>query len=470
MAIYLFNTLGKRRELFEPVRAGEVGIYVCGPTVYNYFHIGNARPFIVFDVIRRYFEFRGFKVTYVENFTDIDDKIINRASELGVDTSEVAERFIDAYFEDADALGIKRASVYPRATHHIDEIISLVRVLLDKGFAYVVDGDVYYDVQKFDGYGKLSGQSIDQLQSGARIEVDDRKRNPLDFALWKAAKPGEPFWDSPWGKGRPGWHIECSAMSMKYLGVPFDIHCGGSDLIFPHHENEIAQSEAATGRRFVNYWLHNAYLLINDEKMSKSLGNFLTARDAMRKYKPKAIRLFMLSAHYRNPINFTDELLRSAEASLERLQNFFYNVEDLLLRDILVEVQSKRDSEMLDLANALIEDFIAAMDDDFNTPKALAVLFNTAREFGPYLSDDPKKVVLERLKEALLSVDTVFGILESKPAIEGLDVQEIERLVKEREEARKARNWKVADEIRDRLKEMGIVLEDTKFGTRWKVV
>ncbi|MCD6420780.1 MAG: cysteine--tRNA ligase [Synergistetes bacterium] len=470
MAIYLFNTLNRRKEEFIPVSSGKVGMYVCGPTVYNYFHIGNARPFIVFDVFRRYFEFKGFDVTYVENFTDVDDKIINRARELGVSTNEVAERYIKAYFEDADALGIKRASVYPRATEHIGEIVNLIQVLMDKGFAYVVDGDVYYDVMKFDGYGRLSGQSIEQLQSGARIEVDTRKKSPLDFALWKATKEGEPFWDSPWGRGRPGWHIECSAMSMKYLGVPFDIHCGGSDLIFPHHENEIAQSEAATGRKFVNYWLHNAYLLIDQEKMSKSLGNFLTAREALKRYRPMAIRLFMLSAHYRSPINFSDELLRSVESSLQRLQNFFYNIEDMLSRDIMVEPRSKEDFTSLELADTLLNEFSSAMDDDFNTPKAVAAVFSTIRELGPYLSSNPKKTVLQKLREALLSVNTVLGIFEEKSKSKDLDVQEIERLIREREEARKNKNWEVADEIRERLREMGVVLEDTKFGTRWKVV
>lgn len=327
MSLMLYNDLTRKKEPFIPLKEGEVGFYSCGPTVYDFFHIGNARPFIVFDVFRRYLEDIGYKVVFVQNFTDIDDKMINRANEEGITVKELADAFIKEYFEDADALGVRRADIYPRATDHMKEIVEVVQTLIDKGHAYVVDGDVFFSVESFPGYGKLSKQSIEDLQSGSRIDVNEQKRHPLDFALWKAQKPGEPAWESPWGLGRPGWHIECSVMSTKYLGNTFDIHSGGSDLIFPHHENEVAQAEAATGMQFVRFWLHNGYLLIDKEKMSKSLGNFLTVRNARKKYSPLAIRYFMLSAHYRSPINFSEEGLNQATGAVERLRNCWTDLE-----------------------------------------------------------------------------------------------------------------------------------------------
>jgi len=326
MALKIYNTLTRRKEEFIPLKGGEVGMYVCGPTVYNYIHIGNARPFIIFEVVRRFLKFKGYKVKYIQNLTDIDDKMINKAKELKITVSELAEKFIQEYFIDADLLNIEKADIHPRATEHIKEIIELVKGLEEKGYAYEIDGDVFFDVSKFKGYGKLSGQNIEELKEGARVEVDERKKESIDFALWKRRKEGEPAWESPWGEGRPGWHIECSAMSMKYLGKSFDIHTGGSDLIFPHHENEIAQSEAYTNQPFVRYWMHNGYLCLNNQKMSKSLGNIMKVRDISQKYKGEIIRYFILSAHYRSPLNFSEEQLQQAESSLQRLNNTIFNV------------------------------------------------------------------------------------------------------------------------------------------------
>jgi cysteinyl-tRNA synthetase len=372
----LYNDLTRQKEPFEPLQKGRVGFYTCGPTVYDYFHIGNARPFIVFDALRRFLEKQGYEVVYVQNFTDIDDKMINRAAELGVSVGELADRFIEAYYEDADALGIRRPTVSPKATEHIPEIISLVERILEKGHAYVVDGDVFFDVQSYPGYGKLSKQTLDDLQSGARVDVNPSKRHPLDFVLWKSRKPGEPSWDSPWGKGRPGWHIECSAMAMKYLGETIDIHSGGSDLVFPHHENEIAQAEAATGRPFVRYWIHNGYLMINEEKMSKSLGNFLTARNARKEFPPVAIRLFMLSAHYRSPINFSPENLSQAQSGVQRLRNCWY---DLMNASVVSGNEENLWKERIKSVEATREHFDKSLCDDFNTAAAIGHLFEGVR-------------------------------------------------------------------------------------------
>ena len=374
MTIRVYNTMTRQKEEFVPVNNNKVGIYVCGPTVYDYFHIGNARIFIVFDVIRRYLEWRGYDVTYVQNFTDIDDKMIKRAQELGITVPELAERFIEAYREDAGALGVKKADVHPRATQHIEEIIQLIETLMEKKMAYNVDGNVYFDTQAYAQYGRLSKQPLEELETGARVEVDEQKKHPLDFALWKKQKPGEPAWESPWGLGRPGWHIECSAMSMKYLGDTIDIHAGGPDLVFPHHENEKAQSEAATGKPFAKYWLHAGYLNINKQKMSKSLGNFLTVRELGKEIDPLVIRFFMLSAHYRNPINYSPELLQQAQSGLERLNNVVYNLRHLLTTLPAGEEETSDTEEKLQALQAYRERFIVAMDDDFNTADALAVL------------------------------------------------------------------------------------------------
>lgn len=463
--LMVYNDLTREKEEFIPIEPGKVRFYVCGPTVYNYFHIGNARPFVMFDVFRRYLEYLGYEVTYVQNFTDIDDKMINRANELGITVDALAEQFISAYYEDADALGIKRATVNPRATHEIPEIISMVSRLIEKGHAYEADGDVYFSVDSFPGYGKLSKQSIAELRSGIRVDIDDRKRDPMDFALWKACKPGEPSWDSPWGKGRPGWHIECSAMATKYLGESIDIHGGGSDLIFPHHENEIAQSEAACGEQFVKYWLHNAFLLIDMEKMSKSLGNFKTVRDARGAYNPMVLRYFLLSAHYRSPLNFSQESLDQAHSALERLRNSYGDLKFAL---------SKCETGVPDeaLRRALEETrhcFVESMNDDFNTAGALGYVFDLVRAVNVHLTENtqPDKEGLEQALAFWHDINGILGIFEEDAAA-GDETAEIEALIAERIEARKAKNFQRSDEIRAALAERGIILEDTPQGTRWK--
>ncbi|MFP4482033.1 MAG: cysteine--tRNA ligase [Thermovirgaceae bacterium] len=466
----LYNDLTRRKEPFEPLEKGRVGFYTCGPTVYDYFHIGNARPFIVFDALRRFLEQQGYEVVYVQNFTDIDDKMINRAAELGISVGELADRFIEAYFEDADALGIRRPTVTPKATEHIPEIISLVERILEKGHAYVVDGDVFFDVQSYPCYGKLSKQTLDDLQSGARVDVNPSKKHPLDFILWKSQKAGEPFWDSPWGKGRPGWHIECSAMAMKYLGETIDIHSGGSDLVFPHHENEIAQAEAATGRPFVRYWIHNGYLMINEEKMSKSLGNFLTARNARKKFPPVAIRLFMLSAHYRSPINFSPENLYQAQNGAQRLRNCWY---DLANAPVLSEKEEKGADEKIRVLEETRARFDESLCDDFNTAAAIGHLYEAVRTVNQVISET--RTLHESFHKAatdfLKYADETLGVIgvgtESEDAA-GPDEEEIGALVNERNCARKNKDFARADAIRDRLASMGIILEDTPEGTRWK--
>ena len=479
MSLMLYNDLTRKKEPFVPLKPGHVSFYSCGPTVYDFFHIGNARPFIVFDVLRRYLEHSGYKVTFVQNFTDIDDKMIDRAHAEGIEVSDLAARFIAEYYKDADALGIGRADVAPLATEHMPEIIGIIRKIVEKGHAYVSDGDVYFDVRSWPGYGKLCKQSLDELEAGARVEVGERKRDPLDFALWKAQKPGEPAWESPWGKGRPGWHIECSAMSSKYLGTTIDIHSGGVDLTFPHHENEIAQSEAATGEPFVRFWLHNGFLLIDKEKMSKSLGNFMTARAARQKYPPLAIRLFMLSAHYRSPINFAPEGLEQAERGVTRLRN---------CRSDLAFARKTRMGEGGD-AGASSADFLAelkrlddgfhaAMDDDFNTAAAVGVLFEIVKAINTGLKEHPvlPAAFFDAAEAELEKIDRILGVIgpEELPRDEGmgdgdgLGDAEIERLIAERNAARKAKDFARSDAIRDRLMEQGVVLEDTAQGTRWK--
>ncbi|MBN2396400.1 MAG: cysteine--tRNA ligase [Candidatus Atribacteria bacterium] len=475
MSLKLYNTLSRRKETFVPLNDKQVGIYVCGPTVYNFFHIGNARPFLIFEVLRRYLEFKKYKVKYVTNFTDIDDKVINKANEMGLLFSEVADKYIREYFQDADCLNIGRADVYPRATEHISDIIKFIQGLERKGYTYAVDGDVFFDVNQFKDYGKLSKQNLDEIKVGARIELDERKRNPYDFVLWKKAKAGEPFWNSPWGEGRPGWHIECSVMSEKYLGESFDIHAGGSDLVFPHHENEIAQSEALSGKQFAKYWLHNGFLKIENQKMSKSLGNILTVRDLCKRYQGSVIRHFLLSAHYRSPLNYSIEQIEQSKNSMETLNNLIYNIHFLLQQnDFSLEIDSE--SEGLLLKNEeIIKNFIQAMDDDLNTPVALSTLFLLAKETNRYLSSKGLKN-----KDVLQSVldfydqygDGVLGLkyLSETQEQGQISEKEIQEMIRKREVARENKDWKTADEIRQQLKEKGIILEDTAKGVRPKKV
>jgi len=464
MSIKIYNTLTRKKEDFIPLQEGEVSMYVCGPTVYNYIHVGNARPAIVFDTVRRYFEYKGYTVNYVLNFTDVDDKIIKTANELGEEVPELSEKFIQAYLEDVGALGVKKATHNPRVMETMDDIIAFIDVLVQKGFAYEADGDVYFKPRAFEGYGKLSHQSIDELRSGARIQIGEKKEDPLDFALWKGAKDGEISWDSPWGKGRPGWHIECSAMVKKYLGDTIDIHAGGQDLTFPHHENEIAQSEAMTGHTFANYWMHNGYININNEKMSKSLGNFVLTRELIAKHQPEVIRFFMLSVHYRNPINFTEELLKSAENSYERIKTALHNLEHR--KQVSMNLVDHA-AEWLAKIDEMKKRFESEMDDDFNTANAISVLFDLSKEANVYLqSDQTNTTIIEAFQEAITSMLQVLGI-ELKETDELLD-DAVEALIEERNEARKNRNFQRADEIRDMLKEKNIILEDTPQGIRWK--
>jgi cysteinyl-tRNA synthetase len=461
----LYNTLTKKKEEFVPINEKEVKMYSCGPTVYNYFHIGNARPFIIFDTLRRYLEYRGYKVSFVQNFTDIDDKMIKRANEEGTTVKNVADRFIKEYFTDADGLGIKRADIHPRATETMGEIIGLVKTLQDKGFAYEVNGDVYFDTKKFEEYGKLSHQSMEELDTGNRIDVDERKHDPMDFAVWKAQKPGEPAWESPWGMGRPGWHIECSAMVMKHLGETIDIHSGGLDLIFPHHENEIAQSEAATGKQFARYWLHNGFINVNNEKMSKSKGNFFTVRDIVKEFDYEVIRFFMLSAHYRGPINFSDDLLMAAKNGLDRIYNCIENLK-YLENETNTDSGSTSDTAFKNRVLEFKDKFIEAMDDDLNTADAIAAIFEMVKEINTSVTA-PNKIAKSDLafaRELLKELGSVLGVLQ-KDENQSLD-KEIEVLVEQRQQARKEKNWKLADEIRDKLKEKGYTLEDTPKGVK----
>lgn len=459
----IYNSMTRKKEEFKPIHPGKVGIYACGPTVYDYFHIGNARPFIVFDMLRRYLEHRGYDVTFVQNFTDIDDKMIRRANEEGISVKALGDRFIGEYYTDAGKLGIRRATVHPRATEHMDEIIDLVKTLVDRGYAYIVDGDVYFDVTKDAGYGKLSGQDAQEREAGARIDVDDVKRNPADFALWKAQKEGEPAWESPWGMGRPGWHIECSAMSRTYLGDTFDIHAGGKDLLFPHHENEIAQSECATGKPFVNYWMHNGFINIDNEKMSKSKGNFFTVRDILKEYDAEDIRLFMLSAHYRSPINFSRDIIAQAHASLSRL----YAARDRLLF-LLSHAEGRAMNENEEALLARVQEgirrFDDAMDDDLNTADALGALFEMVRDANTSLDGDSAKAAVQGTLEGIQVITNVLGLLMRK-AEAGLP-EEVQALADERAAARKMRDWKKSDEIREKIKSLGYQIEDTPQGQK----
>lgn len=463
----LYNTLTKTKEEFVPLHPGEVRMYSCGPTVYNYFHIGNARPFIIFDVFRRYMEYKGYKVTFVQNFTDIDDKMIQRAKEEGITVKELAEKFIEEYFKDADALGIRRADYHPRATEHIDDIIEFIQKLMDKGLAYQAGNDVYFDTSAYEDYGKLSGQSLEDLEMGARIDINEAKKNPMDFVLWKGQKPGEPAWDSPWGPGRPGWHIECSVMSTKYLGETIDIHSGGQDLIFPHHENEIAQSEGLTGKPFARYWLHNGYINVDNRKMSKSLGNFFTVRDIIKEFDPEVVRLFMLSSHYRNPINFSRELLEQEQSALERLYNAKHNLE-YLLESAPDRPADEEEKQFLDKLPRFVKDFEEAMEDDINTADAVGVIFDLVREINTSIKGGQAAETIRAALYTLTKLTDILGLL-AKDTRQKLD-SEIEALIEKREQARKEKNWALADKIRDELKEQGIILEDTPQGVRWKRV
>lgn len=461
----LYNTLTRTKEEFIPLEEGKVKMYVCGPTVYNYIHIGNARPFIMFDTLRRYLQYKGYDVTFVQNFTDVDDKIIKRGHEEGISPEDVANKYIDEYFVDADGLGIKRADVHPRVTDNIQQIIDFVKDLEDKGYAYEVNGDVYFDTKKFEGYGKLSKQNQDELEAGARIEVNDQKRHPMDFVLWKSKKEGEPGWNSPWGEGRPGWHIECSVMSNRYLGETIDIHAGGQDLAFPHHENEIAQSEARSGKTFSNYWVHNGYININNEKMSKSKGNFFTVRDISKQYDLEIVRFFMLSAHYRNPVNFSDEMLNQAKAGLERL----YNAKEKLEFTISNLSESSIKDEEKELINELESyktKFINAMEDDLNTADAVSAIFELSKFINTNVSETSS---LEFAKMCLGKFNELTGVLNivNKKNDDILD-KDIEELIQKRAEAKKNKDFKLADGIRQELLDKGIVLEDTRQGTKWK--
>ncbi len=457
----LYNTLTGKKEEFKPIEENKVKIYSCGPTVYNYFHIGNARPFIIFDTLRRYLEYRGYEVSFVQNFTDIDDKMIKRANEENITVKELADRFIEEYFKDAKGLGIKEATHHPKATENIDAIINLISTLIEKGFAYESEGDVYFDVMKFKNYGKLSHQPLENLEAGARIEVGEKKKNPMDFAVWKAKKEGEPYWESPWSEGRPGWHIECSAMANKYLGKTIDIHSGGQDLVFPHHENEVAQSEAANGCQFANYWLHNGYINVDNRKMSKSLGNFFTVRDVAEKFSYEVIRFFMLSAHYRNPINFSDLLLEQAKSGLTRIYTCIENLE--FLKGSLTG--ENKDDIKGELEN-LKARFIDAMDDDINTADAISVIFDIVKFANTNIDNTYSEEIIDKTISLIKELGNVLGIL-SKKEDKILD-EEVEKLIEERTQAKKDKNFARADEIRDMLKDMGIILEDTRQGVKWR--
>ncbi|MBR3534734.1 MAG: cysteine--tRNA ligase [Oscillospiraceae bacterium] len=458
----LYNTMTRKKEEFKPLTDGVVNIYACGPTVYNYIHIGNARPICSFDVLRRYLKYRGYQVKYVQNFTDVDDKIIKKANEEGVESIEISEKYIAEYKKDAHGLNVMDADVHPKVTESMDIIIDIVKTLVDKGFAYESNGDVYFRTSKFPEYGKLSKMPIDELKAGARIDVSEHKEDPLDFAVWKAAKPGEPYWDSPWGKGRPGWHIECSAMSRFHIGNTLDIHCGGQDLIFPHHENEIAQSEAATGSPLANYWMHNGYINVDNQKMSKSLGNFFTAREVAEKYGYEVVRYMMVQAHYRSPINYCVELLESCKASLERL----YNCRNTLDNAIAVAKSGPVSSESADLFERRRQQFITAMDDDLNTADAITAVFELVRDLNTMSADSStSKEQLEAGAAVFDELTGVLGLLYNRNKEEEIPAEILE-IAEQRKNARKEKNFALADELRDKIASMGYIIEETRQGTK----
>ncbi len=492
MSLKLYNTLTRRKEEFKPIAPGKVGMYVCGITAYDVCHIGHARSAVVFDVITRYFRYAGFDVTYVKNFTDVDDKIIERANREKTTIGEISERFIARHNDDMGALGIEPPTVTPKATENIDGMIRLIRTLEEKGLAYAMDGDVYYSVEGFRGYGKLSGRNLEDMLAGARVDVNERKRNPLDFALWKASKEGEPWWDSPWGPGRPGWHIECSVMSQRFLGETFDIHGGGEDLIFPHHENEIAQSEGAYRKPFANYWLHNGFVRINSEKMSKSLGNFFTIEEMLRRYAPEVLRFFMLQSHYRSPVDFSEESLAEARQGMDRCYSTLKLLQDALKAgEGTAEADSSslagKEKDLAEVLSRLPERFSEAMNDDFNTARALGYIFDVIRHLNGYLLDKAFRItpasmaVLRQARETLDRLGRVFGLFlvdpdrylledrEREATKRGLDVAEIERLIAGRREARENKDWHRADEIRKELAARQVVLKDGPSGTTWSI-
>lgn len=471
----VYNTMSRSKEEFKPLKEGQVSIYCCGVTPYNHPHIGNARPFVTWDVIRRYFAKKGYQVHYIQNFTDVDDKIIRTANQEGLSWSDISSRYIRAYFEAMDALNVKRADVYPRVSETIGDIIAMVEKLIEKGYAYAVDnGDVFYSVEKFAGYGKLSGRKLEDMQAGARIEVDTRKKHPMDFALWKSAKPGEPSWDSPWGKGRPGWHIECSAMSLKYLGEKFDFHGGGSDLIFPHHENEIAQSQACIGdaHGFAQYWLHNGFITIHNEKMSKSKNNFFTVKDILKEYPGEVVRFFILQTHYRSPLDFSDERLKEAQVSLSRLAQSKAFLDELSGREGSADTAKELAGKAAECRKAFYE----AMDDDFNTALAISQLFALSKDINIYYQEVVNKGTafdaegFAKVREAYQEMAAIIGIFEQEDNAKDDDLTDklMELIVSIRQDARQEKNWAIADKIRDELKEIGIVIEDTPHGARWK--
>ena len=472
----VYNTLTKKKEEFKPQEPGKASMYVCGVTPYNYPHIGNARPFVTWDVIKRYLRKSGYEVKHIQNFTDMDDKIIKAANSEGVEWNVITDRYIKGYFESIDALNVQRADIYPKVTEHIPDIIAMVEKIIENGYGYVVDGDVYFSVESFPEYGKLSGRKLEDMQAGARVEVDTRKKNPMDFALWKSAKPGEPYWESPWGKGRPGWHIECSTMSLKYLGETFDFHGGGSDLIFPHHENEIAQSQCSCGNcnSFAQYWLHNGFITIDGEKMSKSLNNFFTVPEILEEYPGEVVRFFILRTHYRSPLDFDRDRIKEAHAGLQRLRNALELGESLSDR----AGNTDADVELAQMADKAMADFCEAMDDDFNTALAIGYMFTLSKEINIYANNVINKGAaydkghFEHVMDVYRDMAKVIGIFEGSlemPVKEGeLSPEAIEALIAERAEAKKAKNWARADEIRDSLKEQGIILEDSAAGTKWK--
>lgn len=470
----VYNTLTKQKEEFKPLKEGQVSIYVCGVTPYNHPHIGNARPFVTWDVIKRYFTHLGYKVKHIQNFTDVDDKIIRTANQEGVNWSDISTRYINSYFEVMDKLHVKHADTYPKVSQTIPEIIDMISVLIDKGYAYELNGDVYFSVEKFKGYGKLSGRKLEDMMAGARIEVNESKHNPMDFALWKAAKPGEPFWESPWGNGRPGWHIECSTMSLKYLGKTFDFHGGGSDLIFPHHENEIAQSQAYCGddHSFARYWLHNGFITINQEKMSKSLGNFFTVKEILDKYPAEVLRFFIVSTHYRSPLDFSDARLDEAATSLNRLKNALDNLKELAKNT----TDAESGEELIAKAKQCKQNFFEAMDDDFNTALAIANMFDLSKEINIYYNEVTSgkvacsKVAVDTALDVFSEMADIIGILEEddNSADDGLVDNLMNLIIDIRQNARKNKDWATADKIRDELKNIGITLEDSPTGVRWK--
>lgn len=492
MSLKFYNTLSKKKEEFKPVEAGKAGMYVCGITAYDMCHIGHARSAVVFDVISKYLKYKGYNVTYVKNFTDVDDKIIAKANAEGTDITEISERYIKEHNKDMDEMGVARPSITPKATENIKGIIRHISVLVEKGLAYVVEGDVFFAVDKFKGYGKLSGRNLDDMLAGARIDIDEKKKNPLDFILWKSTRKGEPWWDSPWGRGRPGWHIECSVMSQRFLGETFDIHGGGMDLIFPHHENEIAQAEGATGKPFANYWIHNGFIRMNKEKMSKSLGNIFHLREALGSYHPEVLRFFMLQSHYRSPVDFSDDSLAGARAGMERFYETLKKTKDILAAgpdssDISGKNLSGKDKKIFDEIRTLPERFAEAMDDDFNTARAIGYIFDTTRQVNGYLADrkfvpTPESLfILNSARYNVKEVGKVLGLFLEDPdeyfekdkkreaEKRGLDIQEINGLIEERQKARAAKKWKKADEIRNTLAEKKVAIKDTADSTTWKI-